>query len=90
MYYFYGARVCVKGSGHGLCLGTMLVFNTAEENHSSKTSDTQLSGSIATLGSCRYNTENTILFIVMPEGENSLYFIKGIINHCNFNTTGKK
>jgi len=68
---------CVKGSG--LCLGTTLVFNAAKENHNSKTSDTQLSGSTAKPGSCRYKAENTSLFIVMPEGEKSLYFIKGIL-----------
>ena len=32
----------MKGSGRGLRLGTMLVFNAAKENHNSKTSDTQL------------------------------------------------
>jgi hypothetical protein len=90
MYYFYGALECVKGSGHGLYLGTMLVYNAAKENHSSKTSNTQLSGSIAKPGSCRYKAEQTILFIVMPKGENSLYFIKGILKQCNFNTNGKK
>jgi hypothetical protein len=55
---------CVKGSGCGLCLGTMLVLNAAEENHSSKTSDTQLSGSIAKPGSCGCKAEDTNLFIV--------------------------
>jgi hypothetical protein len=50
----------------------MLVFNAAKENHDSKTSYTQLSGSMAKPGSCRYKAENTNLFIVAPEGENSL------------------
>jgi hypothetical protein len=68
----------------------MLVFNAAEENHSSKTSDTQLSGSIAKPGSCGCKSEDTNLFIVTPEGENSVSFIKGILKHCNFYTTGKK
>lgn len=62
----------MKGSGCGLHLGTMLVFNAAKENHNSKTSYTQLSGSTAKPGSCRYKAENTNLFIVAPEGENSL------------------
>jgi hypothetical protein len=76
---------CLKGSGRGLLLDTMQVFNTAEENHGSKISDTQLSGSIVKPESCGCRTENTNLFIVTPEGENSLYFIKGIIlKHCNF------
>jgi hypothetical protein len=67
----------------------MLVFNVAKENHSSKTSDTQLSDSIAKSGSCGCKAENTNLFIVTT-GDNSLYFIKGILKHCNFYTTGRK
>lgn len=77
---------CVKGSGHGLHLGTMLVFNAAEGSHSSNTSYTQLLDSVAKPGSCRRKAEDTNLFIVTSEGENSLYFIKGILKHC----TGKK
>jgi hypothetical protein len=68
----------------------MLLFNAAEENNSSKTCYIQLSGSIPKPGSHGYKAENTNLFTVTPEGENSLYFIKGVLKHCNFNTTGKK
>jgi hypothetical protein len=62
----------VKGSDCGLRLGITLVFNAAKENHNSKTSYTQLSGSMAKPGSCRYKAENTNLLIVAPEGENRL------------------
>jgi hypothetical protein len=69
----------VKGSGRSLRSGTTPALNAAKENHNSKISDIQLSGSTAKPGSCRYKAEDTNLLFVSSDGEIIFNCIKGTL-----------